>query len=103
YTSLGNVFQLKGDVNSALASYQKARELAPGDPKILAMVAYLQSASGKNQEAIANLRKQLVIDADNPISMNNLAFALAETGSDLDEALSLAEKAQRKFPNNDGI
>jgi len=104
YASLGDLYQLKGDVNSALASYQRARELAPNNPKILAVIAFLQqNSSGQEQEAIINLTKQLALDPQNAIAMNNLAFALADTGSELDRALALAEAAQRKLPNNPGV
>ena len=104
YVSLGDIYQLRGDVTSALKSYEKAREFAPNDSRIIALIAYLQeSASGQTTEAIANLRKQLSLDPENTIAMNNLAFALADAGNDLDQALSLAERAQKKAPNNDGI
>jgi tetratricopeptide (TPR) repeat protein len=101
--SLGDVYRAKGDINSALASYQRAREISPNDPKIIAMIAYLESTSGQATEAIADLRRQLALDPENVIAMNNLAFSLAEMGSDLDQALALAEKAQRKAPSNPGI
>jgi tetratricopeptide (TPR) repeat protein len=102
--SLGEIYQLKGDVNSALKSYEKAREFAPNDPRIIAIIAYLQqTAAGQNNEAIKNLRKQLSLDPENTVALNNLAFALADTGNDLDQALSLVERAQKKAPGNAGI
>jgi tetratricopeptide (TPR) repeat protein len=101
--SLGNTYRLKGDFNNALVSYQKARELAPNDARILFQIASLDTASGQHAAAVANLRKQLAIDPENIIALNNLAYELAELGTDLDQALALAEKAQRKAPNNPGI
>jgi tetratricopeptide (TPR) repeat protein len=103
YASLGDIYRAKGDTNGALASYQKAREIAPNDPKVIAMIAYLESLSGQNKEAVANLQRQLTLQPEDVTAMNNLAFALAETGSELDQALTLAEKARRKAPNNPGI
>jgi tetratricopeptide (TPR) repeat protein len=100
YASLGDVYRAKGDIKGALASYQRAKEMAPNDPKVIAMVAYLDTLSGQDKEAIANLQHQLTLDPENVTAMNNLAFALAETGSGLDQALALAEKAQRKVPNS---
>ena len=67
------------------------------------MIAFLQNASGKEVEALTNLRKQLAIDPQNTIAMNNLAFMLADTSTDLDQALTLAQAAQRKAPNNPGV
>jgi tetratricopeptide (TPR) repeat protein len=103
YASLGDVYQLKGDLNSALTSYKKARDLSPSDSRIGAMVAFLEIGSGQNSEAIATLKKQIASDPENVIALNNLAYALAESGTDLDQALSFAEKAQRKVPNNAGV
>jgi tetratricopeptide (TPR) repeat protein len=103
YASLGDIYRAKGDISGALASYQKAREIAPNDPKVIAMVAYLEGFSGQNKEAIASLQRQLTLEPEDATAMNNLAFALAESGSQLDQALELAGKARRKAPNNPGI
>ena len=103
HASLGNIYQLKGDLNSALSSYQKARELAPNDPRIIATIAFLETAAGQHTEATASLRKQLVINPDNTEAMNNLAYELAESGTDLDQASILAERARTKAPKSPGI
>jgi len=100
YASLGDVYRLKGDINSALASYKRAKELAPNDAKIVAMIAYLESASGQYRDAIPNLKHQLSLAPEDISALNNLAFALAETGTELDYAQEIAEKAQRKAPNS---
>jgi len=102
YLSLGDAYSLKGDLKNSLASYQRAREMAPNDPDVIAKIAYLESTSGQYKEAIANLQRQLVLNPEDMIAMNNLAFALADTGTDLDRAQSLAEKARRKAPDNAG-
>src|SRR5262249_40158431 len=36
----------------------------------------------------------------NTLALNNLAYLLAESGGDLDEALQLAQRAQQKQPGN---
>jgi tetratricopeptide (TPR) repeat protein len=103
YASLGNVYQLRGDLIGALSSYRKALELEPNNPRIIAEIAFLETASGQQVEAIANLRRQLAINPEDTTAQNNLAFELAESGTDLDQASALAEKAQRKAPTNPGI
>jgi Flp pilus assembly protein TadD len=103
YSALGYVYQAQGETQAAIASYEKASELAPNDVKILNSIAILESSSGRTQQAIATLNKQLALDPNNPAAMNNLAFDLAETGTDLDRALSLAERVARKFPNDPGV
>jgi predicted Zn-dependent protease len=37
---------------------------------------------------------------DNPIALNNLAFMLAESGNDLDQALTMAQRARQRVPND---
>jgi tetratricopeptide (TPR) repeat protein len=103
YSALGDLYQLQGDTGNALASYEKARELAPKDPKILNAIALLESNGGQAQQAIATLNQQLRLDPNNAAAMNNLAFNLAETGTDLDRALALAEGVARKFPNDPAV
>ena len=103
YSALGDLEQLKGDTGSALANYEKARELAPNDSKILNSIALLESNSGQARQAIATLNRQLALDPTNAAAMNNLAFNLAESGTDLDRAQALAEGVARKFPNDPAV
>jgi tetratricopeptide (TPR) repeat protein len=103
YSSLGHLYQLQGAPQDALASYETAQELAPRDTRILNQIAILESNSGQAKQAIATLNKQLALDPNNAAAMNNLAFNLAETGTDLDRALALAEVVARKFPNDPGV
>lgn len=100
YFALGELYQKEGATQDALASYQKAAALAPSDKNILSATAILESDSGQVQQAIPVLKKELALDPNNDEAMNNLAFDLAETGTDLDQALNLAQKVARKFPDS---
>lgn len=100
YAELGHLYQLQGSSQDALASYQKAQQLAPNDTKVMSAIAALETKNGQSQQAIAVLNKQLTLDPNNAAAMDALAFNLAETGTDLDRALSLAEAASRRFPND---
>jgi tetratricopeptide (TPR) repeat protein len=103
YSGLGDLYQRQGETEEALVSYEKAEELAPKDPQVLNAVAVLESQNGQPQQAISTLNKQLALDPNNALAMNNLAFNLADTGTDLDRALSLAQRVARKFPNDPGV
>jgi tetratricopeptide (TPR) repeat protein len=103
FSSLGDLYQMQGATQDALASYEKARELAPSDPKILSAIAILESRSGQPQLAIATLNKELALAPNDAAAMNNLAFNLAETGTDLDRALTLSQKVARQYPNDPGV
>ncbi len=97
------MYQRQGETEEALGSYEKAEKLAPKDPQVLSAVAVLESQNGQPQQAISTLNKQLGLDPNNALAMNNLAFNLADTGTDLDRALSLAQQVARKFPNDPGV
>jgi len=101
--SLGAAFQLKGDMGHAIACYEKAVELAPGDPAVVAALADALRVAERPTDAIAQYRRVLSIEPDNVYAMNNLAFLLGETGGDLEEALGLASKAVGGMPAEDSF
>ncbi len=101
--SLGDLYRNQGDTERAIAAYGKASQLAPGDEDVLTNLAVLQNDAGQMQAAIATLNKELALDPGDAASMNNLAFDLAETGADLDRALTLAGNAARKLPDDPGV
>jgi tetratricopeptide (TPR) repeat protein len=97
---LANVYQLKGDIHSAIAALQKAAALQPKDPRPAALLPFLLEAENRSQEAKQIVRRALAQRPDDSDAMNNLAFLLAQTGDSLDEAVKLARKAVSKAPNN---
>jgi len=54
--------------------------------------------AGRHPEAQQVYEATLKIQPDNPIVLNNLAFLLAETGGNLDDALSKAQRAKQLLP-----
>lgn len=103
YLALGELYQREGRTEEAISNYQKASDLAPRDAKVWNAVAVLESDAGRPRQAIQALDRELALDPNNAPAMNNLAFNLAETGQDLDRALSLAETVARKFPAQPGV
>ena len=55
---------------------------------------------GKKQEATAAYNRVLGIDPENPLALNNLAYLNAESGSNLDQALTFAERAKKRLPGS---
>lgn len=98
YMQMARVHQLKGDVPGAIAHLEKAKQLSPKDPRpAFALASFLYNA-GRLDEAKANYRQVLQLQPDNVDALNNVAYLLAETGGNLDEALTLAQRAQQKQP-----
>jgi tetratricopeptide (TPR) repeat protein len=97
---LGLLYDAKRQFDQALVQFQAARRLNPKDPLPPALMGKVLDQAGRPQEAIANYRESLRLDPENASVMNNLAFALAETNGDLNEALQVALRAVQKSPGN---
>jgi len=95
---LGLLYDSKRQFDQALVQFQAAGRLNPKDPLPPALMGKVLEQAGRRQEAIANYRESLRLDPENASVMNNLAFALAETNGDLNEALQVALRAVQKSP-----
>ncbi len=100
YLKIGVAQKAKGDLNAALASYTAANKLMPNDAKPMVQIALIYEASGRPDLARASYENALKLDPENPAAMNNLAYLKADEQVDLDRALSLAERARQKMPDN---
>ena len=96
----GQLQERKGQMDQAIASYQQARQLAPKDALVVAHYGLALMQAGRAQEGIAALRESVKLQPDMPVLMNNLAWNLAETGANLDEALALAQRAVQLEASN---
>ena len=72
----------------------------PKDLSAHTMAAIILSAQNKNSEAMARYEEALRIDPNAAIPANNLAYLYANSGENLDRALSLAQAAVRALPDN---
>jgi tetratricopeptide (TPR) repeat protein len=103
YIRQSRLYHLKGERGKALARLQEARKLQPENPKVLAQLAFEESSLSQYTAALEDSRHQLALRPDDPLIMNNLAFLLADTGVNVDEALRLASAAAQKLPHDPSI
>ena len=103
WVSLGVVQRERGDLEGAKAAFQKAKALVPNDVSPWVQEALVFEKAGKITEAMPIYREILKRDPDNPVALNNAAFLMAENGQNLDEALTMANKARQKLPNNPDV
>jgi tetratricopeptide (TPR) repeat protein len=96
---IGALQEASGKLPEALQAFEHARQLTPERKGLDQMIASVQERLGKKPEAIANYRKALKKSPDDPAALNNLAFLMADTGGDTQEALQLVTTAIRKAPN----
>lgn len=100
---LGETQRLAGDYRSALESFRKARELAPKDPGANLYYALMLEATGQSALSKPVYEEVLKLQPDNAVALNNLAYLLAESGQDLDHALTLAQRAKQRMPNDPNV
>ena len=80
--------------------FQKAADLSPGDWAAIARLAAAQQEYGLAALAKSNYRRAIELGADDPDVFNNLAYLEAESGTDLDDALGLSQRALFRSPGN---
>ena len=103
YLRLGETQRRRGETRAALASFQKAVELMPKEPAALLALALIQDQLGQYAESQRTYEKILQFQPDHPVALNNLAYLLAERGGDLDRALTLAQRARQKLPQDNNV
>ncbi len=93
----------KGDINSAIETFRRASQAAPTDTQPLLQLGLLMDGTGRREQAKPIYEQILRIQPDHPIALNNLAFIKAEEGVDLDEALTMAQRARQKLPDSENV
>ena len=100
---LGDAYRLKGDLQSAIRCFRKTTELRPNDVGGWMQLALVLDASGQKEQARPVYDQILKLQPDNAVALNNVAYMMAETGGDLDQALAYAQRARQKAPDNQSI
>jgi tetratricopeptide (TPR) repeat protein len=100
---LGTLQRQLKQYDAALGSFEQASNASPRSTAPLLNEAMLLEALGKKTQAIDAYNKVLGVDSQNALAMNNLAFLNAETGTNLDQAMTYAERAKKQFPDNPDI
>jgi tetratricopeptide (TPR) repeat protein len=93
----------KGDENAAIESFRRCTQEAPNSTQCLLQLGLLMEGTGKRDLAKPIYEQILKIEPDHPVALNNLAFIKAEEGSDLDQALTMAQRARQKAPGSPDI
>ena len=64
------------------------------------MLGELYESKKEWKQAKDSYQKALDLKPDNPLASNNLAYAMLQTGGNVDVALSLAQTARREMPDS---
>ncbi len=100
---LGETQRRKGDVNGAVETFRRCSQSSPSDTTCLTQLGLIYEGTGKSAEAKPIWEQILKIQPDHALALNNLAFAKAQEGVDLDQALSMSQKARQQMPNSPAV
>lgn len=100
WVRLGESYRRAQKWDDSLKALEKAKELAPRDANPWLQQAMTLEAAGRKGEVRPIYEQIIKLAPDNAIALNNMAFLLAESGQDLDQALTYAQRAKQQLPNN---
>ena len=100
---LAQVQMSRGTIDAAIANSQKAIRDNPNDARSYFLLGYLEQNKGDWQQAESLYQKCLQIQPDVPQASNNLAFLMLDHGGNVDVALSLAQTARQKLPDQPAV
>ncbi len=97
---LAETYRRSNNNQSALDSLKKAQEIAPADPNPVVQMAMIYENIGQRGTARPLYQQVLRLQPENPVALNNLAYMMADSGQDLDQALTMAQKAKQQMPKD---
>ncbi len=104
-TDMGMLLGQKDDIKGARQCFDEVLEsLGPGDNDMRALVLTcigdMFTTHHQPDSAIVYYEQSVVIDPENALTLNNLAYMMAEADVDLDRARTLVEKSLMIKPDN---
>jgi tetratricopeptide (TPR) repeat protein len=100
---MGETQRRKGDLNTAIETFRRCSQSAPSDTACLTQLGMIYEGTGKSDQAKPIWEQVLKIQPDHGLALNNLAFAKAQDGVDLDQALTMSQKARQQMPNSPAV
>ncbi len=99
YLRLGETYRRKGDLANAISALEQARAMLPDNAAVIGTLARVLDGAGRKTEARQYYEAVLRLNPNDAVALNNLAFLIADLGGDLDQALTLAQRAKQLLPN----
>jgi tetratricopeptide (TPR) repeat protein len=90
--------RLKGDLNASMDNFRRCSQAAPSDTNCLVLLGMILQGTGRDDQAKPIYEQILKIHPDDPIALNNLAYIKAQEGVDLDQALTMSQRAVQRAP-----
>ena len=99
WAAMGRARCHAGELEQAEKDLRKALSLEPENLVANTYLGSLLAELGRHKEAIPYLEKALPNAPEEPRVLNDLAYSIAQTGGDLERAVTLAQKAVARMPH----
>jgi tetratricopeptide (TPR) repeat protein len=100
---MGEVYLRSKRYPEAISFFEKARKINPRNAVPLLKIAVIYELTNQ-KEKLRNIYEGILkIQPDNGVALNNIAYFMAESGTDLDQALTYAQRAKQQMPNNPDV
>lgn len=103
YETLAQLYARMGRLEDAATTYEQALEVQPDEARIHHMLGMLYELSGDDTRAIERYEDAIRYREDFAEAKNNLAYMYAESESNLDRALDLAQDAKALLPESSSV
>jgi len=100
---LGEAERRKGELNAAIEDFRRCAQASPNDTACALQLGLLLDNVGKRDQSKPIYEQILKMNPDQPVALNNLAYIKAEEGGDLDQALSMAQRARQRLPKSSQV
>lgn len=100
WTRIGESYLRKGDVQESINSLEKARQGQPTNTAITTNLGMLYEMQNKEDVARKYYEQSIKMDPNNALALNNLAYLIAQSNGDLDQALTYATRAKQRLPEH---
>jgi len=100
YSLLGQLFAVQKSMDKAIQEFENVLKLNPRSGATHVLLGSLYATQKNVEKAKHHYREALKIAPNFAVAANNLAWILAESGTDLDEAFRLAQSARDALPEN---
>jgi tetratricopeptide (TPR) repeat protein len=98
YTMLAELYFRTGRLDEARQEFERLLARQPDSVAAHTMVGIILHAQGKEDDARQRYERALALDSHAAVAANNLAWLYAEGHGSLDAALSLAQTAKARLP-----
>ncbi len=98
YGMLGGLYVAEKKLDQGAAEFEKITKQQPKNIGAHTMIAMILQQQGKQAEAQKKYEQILQMDNHAAVAANNLAWMYAESGTNLDQALQLAQTAKAALP-----